>query len=217
MSHTPSNPNIDYIRSLYARQDALLASIDEALHHYGLPMHIGAEEGKLLQLLIRMHGIKTVLEIGTLAGYSTIWMARGLPEDGRITTINKDPSHVVLAKRFFSQCEARDKITMLEGDAHHLLPTLAEESFDMIFIDADKLSYDAYLTHAERLVKKGGLIIGDNTLLFGAAAAEAPPEGTSPSAWNSMRSFNQRLADETRYFATLVPTAQGLSVAIKLF
>jgi predicted O-methyltransferase YrrM len=217
MSHTNATPSLDYIRAHYAAQDDLLLRIDAKLHEIELPMHIGPEEGKLLQLLMRMHGVKTVLEIGTLAGYSTIWMARGLPEGGHITTINKDAPHIVLAKEFFSQCEVKERITMLEGDAHKLLPTLAGKQFDMIFIDADKISYPAYLDHAEKLVKKDGLVIADNTLLFGAVGLDTPPENLAPNTWKAMRTFGERMADQSRYFSTLIPTEQGMTVAIKLF
>ena len=136
--------NIDYIRTLYAPQDELLARIDEALHAVNMPMHIGAEEGKLLQLFIRMYNVKNILEIGTLFGYSTLWMARGLPEDGKIVTINRDAAHIAMAKKFFAQSEVANKINMLEGDARVILGAISEQ-FDMVFIDADKIGYTTRL------------------------------------------------------------------------
>ena len=91
----------------------MLAKIRTNLEEMNFAIQIGAEEGRILQLLIAMNKVKTVLEIGTLAGYSKIWMARALPKDGKITTINKDQEHIKMAKKFFAECECGDKITML--------------------------------------------------------------------------------------------------------
>lgn len=211
-------PSIDYIRKLTAAQDSLLASIDESLLRLNIPMHIGAEEGKLLQTLITLHQSERIVEIGTLAGYSTIWMARALPEGGHIYTINKDPQHIAMAKHFFDQSEVRESITMLEGDAHEKLPELADKGpFDLLFIDADKISYNDYLDWAETHVRAGGLIIADNTLLHGTMGLDLPPQTISPTTWHNMRRFNERLADPSRYFTSMIATQEGLTVAIKLY
>ncbi len=211
-------PSIDYIRKLYAAQDSLLTSIDESLLRLNIPMHIGAEEGKLLQMLITLHRAEKIVEIGTLAGYSTLWMARALPKGGHIYTINKDPQHIVMAKHFFDQSDVRDSITMLEGDAHAVLPQLAGEApFDMIFIDADKISYNDYLDWAEANIRPFGLIVADNTLLHGTMGLDLPPQNISPTSWHNMRRFNERLADTQKYFTTMIATQEGLTVAIKLF
>jgi predicted O-methyltransferase YrrM len=211
-------PDLDYIRKLYAPQDSLLSAIDETLHKLGIAIHIGAEEGRLLQLLIALHGAKTIVEIGTLAGYSAIWMARALPADGRLYAINKDPEHAAMAEHFFDQSDVRGRITQLQGDAHKVLPTLsAKGPFDMVFIDADKESYNDYLDWAEANVRTGGLIVADNTLLFGTMGLDMPPPGTAPKTWDSMRRFNERLADRTKYLSTIMPTQEGLTVAVKLY
>lgn len=212
------SPSLDYIRKLYAPQDALLTGIDQALHDSGMPIHIGAEEGRLLQLFIGLSGVKTIVEVGTLAGYSTLWMARALPPDGHVYTIDRDPKHIAMAKGFFAKSEVKDRITLLEGDAHDMLDKLSPKApFDMIFIDADKLSYNDYLDWAEANLRPGGLIVADNTFLFGSVYLDAPPEGTAPATWHAMQLFNERLANPEKYFATMVPTEEGLSVAVKLF
>jgi len=212
-----STPSLEYIRKLTAAQDALLTAMDERLHATGFPIHVGAEEGKLLQMLIRLHATKTIVEIATLAGYSTIWMARALPEDGHITTINKDPEHIEMAREFFAMSDVAYKITMLEGKAQTILPTLlAKAPFDMVFIDADKISYNEYLDWADANVRSGGLIIADNTLQNGALALDAPPADMAPTTWHNMRKFNERLADSSRYFTTMIPTQEGMTVAVKL-
>jgi len=213
-----TNPNLDYIRKLYAPQDELLAAIDDTLTKHDMAIHVGPEEGKLLQLLIGLYGVKTVVEIGTLAGYSAIWMARALPEDGHLTTINRDATHIDLARHFLSLAEVSERITMLEGDAHDILPTLTDHApFDMVFIDADKISYNDYLDWAEENVRTGGLIVADNTLLFGLVASDTPPDDIAPTTWRVMRRFNERLADPERYFSIMIPTQEGLTIAVKLF
>ncbi len=218
MLRNQPTPAIEYIRNLYAGQDDLLASISDELEKRNIAIQIGAEEGRLLQLLIALHGAKNIVEIGTLAGYSTIWMARALPQDGHIYTINKDPEHVKLAESFFARCECRAHITQLAGDAHDVLPTLENKApFDMVFIDADKISYPDYLDWAEKNIRKFGLIVADNTLLGGLAIEKTPPEGYAPTTWQNMRLFNERLADKSKYNATMIPTREGLTVAIKLF
>lgn len=212
-----THPALHYIRDLYAQEDALLREIRERLSAELIDWQVGAEEGKLLQLLVLLRGVRTIVEVGTLAGYSAIWMARGLPEGGMLHAINKDPAHAAMAEKFFERSDVRGKITQHVGDAHDVLPGLSGQGpFDMIFIDADKISYPDYLDWAETNIRPGGLIVGDNTLLFGAAYEDAPPEGTSPGAWKAMRSFNERLADKSKYQALMVPTEQGLSVAVKL-
>jgi predicted O-methyltransferase YrrM len=220
MTREPT-PALEYIRSLYAAQDDLLAEIGTELTKRNMAIQVGAEEGRILQLLIALHNTRTIVEIGTLAGYSAIWMARALPDGGHIYTINKDPEHVKMAEGFFARCESRAKITQLAGDAHKVLPELTEKvggaQFDMVFIDADKISYPTYLDWAEKNVRKGGLIVADNTFLHGTIMEKSPPESVAPTTWKNMRAFNERLADKSKYNATIIPTSEGLSVAIKLF
>ena len=212
------NKSLEYIKQLYAPQDALLDAICAELERANMAIQIGAEEGRLLQLLIAMNNVKTIVEIGTLAGYSTIWMARALPEDGHIYTINRDEKHIKMAKNNFAKCECGEKITMLEGDAHKMLPMLVGKEIDMIFIDADKISYNDYLDFAEENLRVGGLIIADNVLLGGSVADNSPPSNhrvAAPTTWNNMRRFNERLADKSKYNSTIIPTSDGLTVAIK--
>ena len=180
------------------------------------PISIGAEEGKLLQLLIRLAGVKKIIEIGSLSGYSALWMAEALPADGVLHAIEKSPEHVALIR----QATAHDaRIQVHEGDASAILETLsADAPFDMVFIDADKPAYPRYLDWAEKYVRAGGLIVGDNTLLFGHVWGDTPPQGErapSKSAWMAMQEFNARLADASKYHSILIPTEEGMTVAIK--
>ncbi len=210
---------LDYIRSTFAPEDEILQDAKARLSAHDnhlVGIQVGAEEGKLLQFLIKLAGVKTIVEIGSLAGYSTVWMARAVGEEGVVHAINKDTAHYELL------CETVEKsglnIQPHLGDATDVLQQLEPQApFDMVFIDADKGGYAGYLDWAEKHVRKGGLIVGDNTLLFGHVIAEQKPEGTSQKAWEGMREFNERLADESRYESILIPTAEGLTVARKLF
>jgi predicted O-methyltransferase YrrM len=216
MRHAPS-ADIAYIRQLFAPESAAAVAAQAALEQHApeiAGISIGPEEGKLLQLLIRMNGIKRVVEIGSLAGYSGLWMAEALPDDGEIHLIERDAAHAALIRARLSA-----KMVLHEGAALDILPTLSG-SFDMAFIDADKPNYAHYLDWAEVNVRRGGLIVGDNTLLFGTASSDTPPSGKgapSKAAWEAMRAFNARLADPQKYCSMLIPTAEGMTVAVKLF
>lgn len=231
-----------YIRKLFAPETSATRQARELLETHApeiAGISIGAEEGKLLQLLIRMNGVKRIVEIGSLTGYSGLWMAEALPEDGEIHLIEKDPHHAALIRqqllvtrgqeaepamspRSGAPCEKQNvsqrgqlKITLHEGSALDILPTLSG-SFDMVFIDADKPGYPRYLDWAEGNIRKGGVIVGDNTFLFGHIWKETPPPDQQ-KAWQAMREFNQRLADPQKYLSTLIPTEEGMTVAIKRF
>ena len=215
---TPSK-TLDYIRGLYAPEDALLREINQTLDERQVSWQIGAEEGKLLQLLLKLHGAKTVVEVGTLGGYSAIWMARALPENGHVYTCEKNPEHAELARGFIARSDVASMITVLEGDAHEQLKGLADkgykDTFDAMVIDAEKSGYNAYLDWAEENIREGGLIIADNTLLFGSVYADEPPKSHGKNTWEAMKLFNQRLADSAKFDALLIPTEEGLSVAVK--
>ena len=216
MNRETRNPAGDYTEALFAPQDALLASILSRLPESFHSWQVSAAEGKLLQLLIGMIGAKRVVEVGTLAGYSALWMARALPEGGHLYTIGKDPAHNAIARQVFAESEESEKITLLEGDAQDMLQGLsAQAPFDMIFIDADKINYPRYLDWAEKHIRPGGLIVGDNTYLFGAVWHEKAPVGTAPATHAAMREFNARLADANKYLGMIIPTAEGMTVAMK--
>jgi predicted O-methyltransferase YrrM len=185
------------------------------------PISISATEGKILQLLMRLVGVKNMVEIGSLCGYSAFWMAEALPAEGRLHAIEYEPLRAATIRRIADEAggELAQKITVHQGKAQDILPHLAAEApFDMVFIDADKAAYPAYLDWAEQHLRVGGLIVGDNTLLFGAAIHDVPPAGDrapSRSAWQAMREFNARLANPERYHSVLLPTQEGMTIAIK--
>ncbi len=206
---------LSYIRDLFAKEYKKIEGycIFEEKKH----IQISAEEGKLLSLFIKIHKVKSIVEIGTLYGYSSICMAKALPERGHIYTIENNPEHLSIAKKNFSAFNLSNKITLIEGNALEKLNELsAKAPFDMIFIDADKGGYPKYLDWAELYIKQDGLIVADNTLLFNTVFLESPPKEVSEKSWQAMREFNRRLSDEEKYYSMLIPTDEGMTVALKL-
>lgn len=210
-------PSVQYIRDNFAQEDTLLREIRSDLASRGRPINVGPDEGKILHVLLTMIQARKVVEVGTLGAYSTLWMARALPEEGHLWTCENDPAYAQLAGESIARSDCAGKITILEGNAADTLPTIESHGpFDAIFIDADKASYPAYLDWAETHIRSGGLIIGDNTFLFSAVYSEELPEGVRAKTRDAMRAFNARLADESKYTSILLPTIEGMTVAVKL-
>lgn len=205
----------EYIRALFGHETAAQKTARAALTgaHDGISLH--AEEARILQLLIRLSGARKIVEIGTLGGYSALAMTAALPEDGHIITLEKDPARAAIARRHTA---AESRIEIIEGDARATLAQIKNRApFDMIFIDADKLNYIHYLDWAEEHVRKGGMIIGDNTLLFDAVWMQDRPPRVRDTALAAMRDFNRRLSDADKYLGIMIPTAEGMTIAQKLF
>ncbi len=188
--------------------DAAAASSEEA----GLPpIAITPNQGKLLQLLARIHGAQSILELGTLGGYSTIWLARALPAGGRMVTLERNPEYAKLAHANISRAGLADVVELRVGAALETLPELHSEGagpFDLIFIDADKQNYPGYLEWSLKLSRVGSLIVGDNVVRGGAIldpAAEDPDFGDGGVA-AGVRRFYDLLAAESRVSATAVQT-----------
>ena len=206
-----------YIESLYAPEDAGLRGIRDRLvsaNRWGV--NIGGNEGKILQLLISLSGASKIVEIGTLFGYSAVWMARALPASGHLYTIERDHDCVRMARTAFEECKVSDRVTLLEGEALDLLGGLtAQGPFDLVFIDANKSAYPLYLEWAALNIRPGGLIVADNTLLGGHVAESEKPESLSRAQVTEMRKFNDLIANDPRFFGTILPTDEGLTVAIR--
>lgn len=209
------NSREDYIRALFGHETAAQKTARATLSgaHDGISLH--AEEARILQLLIRLSGARRIVEIGTLGGYSALAMAAAMPEDGHIITLEKDAARAAQARANTAQ---EKRIEIIEGDARATLLQIKDRApFDMIFIDADKLNYTHYLDWAEEYVRKGGLIVGDNTLLFDAVWMQERPPRVRDTALAAMRDFNRRLADADKYLGIMLPTAEGMTIAQKLF
>ena len=158
-----------FTRVLHTEDDALRAARESAAAADMPAIEVSAQHGRLLQLIARMSNARRVLEIGTLAGYSTINLARGVGADGRLVTLEFDPRHAEVARRNFERAGVADRIEVVVGAALESLPLLAErgETFDMVFIDADKENNVAYVEWAIRLGHSGSVIVVDNIARMG--------------------------------------------------
>lgn len=202
---------LDYVATLHAAHDALLSAAFDAPREHDMPaIQVGPSEGKLLTMLLRLSGAAKVVEVGTLAGYSALCMARGLPKAGRLWTLESDPKHHAVAEARIAQAsrEGGPQIECLLGKALDLLDPLAESHgpFDAVFIDADKGNYDKYGRWAARHLRPGGLLLGDNAFFFGKLLDDSPEAA-------SMRRFHEEAA---RAFDTVcIPTPDGLLLGVK--
>jgi predicted O-methyltransferase YrrM len=201
----------EYITGLFSAEDELLASLREEADRTGLPpIAISADEGRLLQVLLTAIHARRVLEVGTLGGYSAICMARALPPDGRLLTVEIEPNHAEFARKYIARAGQSDRIEVRVGRALDVLPALDGERFDAMFIDADKEPLPTYFDWALRLVRPGGLIIADNALWGGRVFdGETDDEKT-----RAVREFNRRMSSDPRVFGIIVPTHDGVAVAV---
>jgi predicted O-methyltransferase YrrM len=208
-----------YLTDLLVKRDPALDAALEASVAAGLPqIHVSPNQGKLLHLLARVAGARQILEIGTLAGYSTIWLARALPPGGRVITLEYEPRHAEIARANLARAELSDVVDVRVGPALQMLPQLAAQGrgpFDLIFIDADKVGYPDYLAWSIKLSRRGTLIVADNVVRKGAVADTS---STDPSV-QAVRRFHELVASDGRLTATAFQTVgskgyDGLSVAL---
>ena len=208
-----------YMDNTFGHEDPLLQSLRQKAEEAGvLNMQISAHEGRILWFLASILKAKKIVEIGSLYGYSTVYLSRALPEDGRIFTCDISEKRHQITQKILKPHPEYNKIQWITGDARHTLKTLETKGpFDIIFIDADKNSYSAYLNWAEKNVRKGGLLIADNTFLFGSVYGEPleAKSGHSPETIEVMKSFNKRLSESDSWKGALIPTSEGLTIAIK--
>lgn len=209
----------DYINALIAPEDKALTDTIASLDAEGIPqISVSANQGKLLQVLMAACGAKTVLELGTLGGYSTIWIARALPVGGKVVTIELDAHHASVAKRNMTNAGVIDKIEVRIGKGLDILPELIKEQhppFDFIFIDADKPPYTEYFEYALQLAHKGTVIVCDNVIREGKVL---DPTATDERVTGVQR-FNNMLSQNTRVTATILQTVgakdhDGMAVAV---
>ncbi|MFH8250510.1 O-methyltransferase [Microbacterium sp. B2969] len=193
--------------------DAAVADQNDA----GLPpIEVAPVNGKLLHLLARMSHARRVLEIGTLGAYSTIWLARGIPDDGRVVTIEAEPRNARIARANLDRAGVGDKVEILLGRAADVLPTLeGGESFDLVFIDADKESNTIYLDWAARLGHPGTVVVVDNV---GRGGRVADPAAMEPQVIGTQRGL-ELLGRDPRFDATAIQTLDakgwdGVAIAL---
>lgn len=191
-----------YFNTMLITNDSILDAALAASEAAGLPaINVSPTQGKLLQLLAKLQGARTILEIGTLGGYSTLWLARALPAEGHLITLEADATHAEVARANVARAGLADRIELRLGNALDTLPQLAAEGaapFDMIFIDADKRSNPAYFDWALELSRLGTLIIVDN-VVRGGQVVEAASEDASVQG---VRRLFERIKAEPRVSAT---------------
>ncbi len=195
-----------YISATLLPSDSVLHEVLKNNTASGLPqIDLAPNQGKLLYLLAKIRGAKRILEIGTLGGYSTIWLARALPSDGTLVTLELDPKHAEVAKANIAHAGFASKVELRLGPALESLSKLHEEvapHFDFIFIDADKSGYPAYLDWSLRLSKPGSVIVADNVIRDGAVI---DADSNDPSV-QGVRRFLEKVAADPRLEATALQT-----------
>lgn len=208
---TTVTPELEaYLRPLFWPEDRLLTDLARDLAERGPQIQVSAEEGRLLSVLVTASGARRVLEVGTLFGYSGVWMARALPEDGRLDTIELSPVHAQAAQEWFDRAGLASRVTVHQGRALEVLARL-QPGYDLAFFDAAKSEYCDYLDHALRLVRPGGLILADNVFWNGRVAGDAG--GADPDV-RGIRDYNARIASDPRLSSTVIPVGDGLSVSV---
>jgi predicted O-methyltransferase YrrM len=204
-----------YISRLFAAEDDALRSAREEMVREGMPeINVSASEGKVLHVLARTIGAERILEIGTLGGYSTIWLARALPPQGKLISLEIDARYAEVARRNLKRADLAEKVEVRIGPALESLSQLAAEAtdpFDVIFIDADKEGYINYLRKAMPLLREGGLVLGDNTL---------PDAVLDPAAESGTKRYNAEVSARPDLISILVPVLRsrgidGLLISIK--
>jgi predicted O-methyltransferase YrrM len=216
MSETSTLVTAQHFAYLAARthgDDAFLKDLKRAAQAAGIPaISVAPEQASFMQILLRAIGARDVVEVGTLAGYSAISMARALPAGGTLRTIEYEKKHADFARAWIAKSDVFDRVHVLEGRGVDVLKTFGADSADLAFLDADKASYPAYLQHALRIVRTGGLILVDNAFAFGQLLDPHPTDREVLA----VRAFNDVMAAEKRVHGVIVPIGDGLWVGVKL-
>ena len=209
----------NYIVETLVPSDPVLDEAVRASDEAGLPsIQVSPPQGRFLYVLAKVQGARRILEIGTLGGYSTIWLGRALPQDGRLVTMEIDPKHAEVARANIDRAGLSGQVTVLNGDAHNLLAELERQTevpFDLTFIDADKASIPFYFESALRMSRPGSLILVDNVVRDG-AVIEA--DSTDPAV-QGVRKLNEMMSANGRLTATVIQTVgvkgyDGLAIAL---
>ena len=209
----------DYISKLFAPEDDALKQTIHSLETENIPqISVSSNQGKFLQVMAKLVGAKRILELGTLGGYSTIWMARALPEIGKLITLELDPKHAAVAQKNISAAGVAGKVEIRIGKGLDLLSKMIEEKeqpFDMIFIDADKPPYAEYFKMALQLSRPGTLIIADNVIREGKVLDNDSKDETVMGAHR----FNKLLGNTVEVTATIIQTVgskehDGMALAV---
>ena len=201
---------VEYVRRVGLREHPALARLrEDTATMPNAQMQIAPEQGAFMALLVQLTGARRILEIGTFTGYSSTAMALALPEDGRITCLDVSREWTDRARQAWTDAGVADRVELRIGPAVESLAQLADDTFDLAFIDADKPGYDAYYTGCLRVVRPGGLILIDNVLQSGRVTDPAADDDNV----RAIRALNERIAADERVDFVLLPLADGLTMA----
>jgi predicted O-methyltransferase YrrM len=211
-SSTVDARHFAYLAERTAGEDAFLAELKRSAEAAGIPaIWISPEQASLMQILLRLRAARDVVEVGTLAGYSAIAMARALPEGGCVRTIELSAEHAAFARDQVARSDVAGRVEVLEGAGADVLPRLADGSADAFFIDADKPGYAGYLREALRILRPRGLVLVDNAFAFGRLFDETSRDADVAA----VRAFNDEMAATRGLDSVIVPIGDGLWVGIK--
>lgn len=213
---TETEPRMQYIEDQFVRMDQRRKKILEAILSIDKDgIQISGSEGQLLKVLARTIRAQRVVEIGTLLGFSTTWLLDAVGESGKVWSFEKMHEHHRIASELLSDEIGSGRLTLFLGDALEELPKIEFEGpFDLIFIDANKAAYMDYFHWAHKNLRSGGMIVADNTFLFGMVYQEESPDNHK-KATEVMREFNRTLGDHPDYDAIMIPTGEGMTIACK--
>jgi predicted O-methyltransferase YrrM len=201
-----------YLEDLFVPKDPVLEQALQDMEQNGLPaINVSPNEGQLLYMLAKLSGARKVLEIGTLGAYSTIWLARALPPEGRVITLEYSPKHAGVARRNLERAGLSGRVEVRVGAGLDLLPQIAQNGegpFDLFFIDADKDNYPGYLEWAIKLSRPGSVILSDNLLRNGEVLKAGTP-GSGGGANEIIAAYNRQLATDPRLESLIIPLNRG--------
>jgi len=206
---TTAGPVDDYLYSMLPKRDPVLAEMEDYASRQRIPI-VGPAVARVLQQLAMLINARTVFELGSAIGYSTIWWAQMVGDKGRVIYTDGDSKNAELARGYFTRAGVADRITLHTGDALEFLSEQNQE-FDIIFNDVDKEDYPRVLRLVAPRLRKGGLFITDNVLWSGRVAEKNPQEATT----KAILEFNRKLYDSAEFYTTILPIRDGLAVALK--
>ena len=199
-----------YIYDLLPARDEVLSEMEKEAAQRDVPI-VGPAVGSLFYLLARISGVKTVFEMGSAIGYSTIWWARGVGEQGRVIYTDGDPKNAQEARDYVQRAGVTDRVTFRVGDALEILSEQKPGSLDVIFNDVDKEDYPRVFRLAVPRLRSGGLFVTDNVLWSGKVAEKRPPDKQT----KAILEFNRLLYGSKELFPTILPLRDGVAVALK--
>jgi caffeoyl-CoA O-methyltransferase len=205
--------DLSYLTRLHREPSPLLLELEQQSTYDGIPS-VDRATGRLLSTLVHAMMANRILEIGTAYGYSTLWMALALPPAGHIWTIDPDVERTATARSYFERAGVADKVDIINQPALEVLEMWSQRNIDIVFIDADKTEYAQYLDLAIPMLKRSGLVIIDNLLWSGEAAAE--PETRDGTDVRAIRDFNKILLNHPQLDATIVPVGDGIGIGARV-